>query len=154
MLWNTSTPIKLHSEWYMVVPRDWQKPDITSCDWWDQLVVHNCITVLIGVKYLIIETKISWTQVDTSQNLERLINVNESKRGLCIHRNFKGLSDYDKISRIRNDANILSNKNVVFTSKTNFPVVSLDFVKVSRVKPSHNAVDLNIFRYVNWSMQC
>ena len=36
-----------------------------------------------------------------------------------------------------------------FNFQNEFPVVSLDFVKVSRVKPSHNAVDLNIFRYVN-----
>ena len=128
MSWNTSTPIKLHSEWYMVVPHDWQKPNITSCDWWDQLVIHNCITVLIGVKYLIVETKISWAQVETSpsqdssylHNLERLINLNECHLVLCIHRNFKGLSDFEETSLIHNDANILSNKKMEFIFQKEF----------------------------------
>ena len=36
---------------------------------------------------------------------------------LFIHRNFKALSDYDETSLIRNDANILSNKNGIYLPK-------------------------------------
>ena len=68
---------------------------------------------------------------------------------LCPHRNFKGLSDYDENSLIHNDANILSNKKIEFIFQNEFSFRSLDYVKVSQVKPRHNAVDQNIFRCVN-----
>ena len=68
---------------------------------------------------------------------------------LCPYRNFKGLSDYDETSLIHNDANILSNKKIEFIFQNEFSFRSLDYVKVSQVKPRHNAVDHNIFRCVN-----